>query len=458
MNINEISLLIEQGEGYNLEFKKSVPSKASEVAEELCAFSNAAGGTLLLGVDDKGKVHGLKMDNKERSRLQNIINCVEPKIAVDLEEVVVDGKHIICLKCASGKEKPYTVSGCIIVRNGPNSEKITSVHKMRDFFQNADRIFFDEGTCRAFNYPDDFDEEYFWQFVRKAGISEVLDKESIISNLQLKDGNGLFKNGAVLFFGKNPQRFFPQAITRCLLFKGTNKTYILDDKTFEGNLLQQYNGALAYLIQKLNLNYIIEGSGPRKEVLEIPEDIFKECLLNCLAHRDYYEKGAVTHVEIFDDRVDITNPGGLVNSISREEFGRKSFSRNPLIFGLFQRMNMVEKIGSGISRMREAMAQAKLSKPYFGLDGFFTAGFFRPVEFEKWISVLAEKLDVKSINLLRAVHGNATITKAELASILKQSISTIDRTIDQLKMLGLIERKGARKKGWWVINFYTVKD
>src|SRR5258708_3397201 len=132
MTSEELELLIKQGEGYNLEFKQSLPSKASDLAEEICAFANAAGGTLLIGVDDKGKIVGLSMDNSSRSRLQNILNCIEPRIEVACSEVMVNSKTILCLECRSGKEKPYTVSGSIIIRNGPNSEKITSVQRMRD--------------------------------------------------------------------------------------------------------------------------------------------------------------------------------------------------------------------------------------------------------------------------------------------------------------------------------------
>jgi ATP-dependent DNA helicase RecG len=82
MTLQELELLIKQGEGYNLEFKQSLPSKASDLAEEICAFANAAGGTLLIGVDDKGKIVGLSMDNTNRSRLQNVLNCIEPRIEV----------------------------------------------------------------------------------------------------------------------------------------------------------------------------------------------------------------------------------------------------------------------------------------------------------------------------------------------------------------------------------------
>jgi ATP-dependent DNA helicase RecG len=262
MTSQDLELLIKQGEGYNLEFKQSLPSKASDLAEEICAFANAAGGTLLIGVDDKGKVVGLLMDNTSRSRLQNILNCVEPPIEVTSTEVVVNDKTVLSLECKSGKEKTYTVSGSIIVRNGPNSEKITSVQRMRDFFQQSDKIFFDEAPCKKFKYPDDFDSEAFQSFLKASGIQNTLPQDILLKNLQLSEENGEFKNGAVLLFAKNPQKFHEQAITRCILFKGTNKTYILDDKSFSGSLLRQYNSALAYLHQKLNLNYIIQGTFP----------------------------------------------------------------------------------------------------------------------------------------------------------------------------------------------------
>ena len=452
MTAHELEILIKQGEGYNLEFKQSLPSKASDLAEEICAFANAAGGTLLIGVDDKGKTVGVSMDNTSRSRLQNILNCIEPRIDISTTEVIVNDKTILCLECNSGKEKPYTVSGSIIVRNGANSEKITSVQRMRDFFQFADRIFFDEAICKKFNYPNDFDSKLFKDFLHTAGVSDLLADETIISNLQLVTDDHHFKNGTVLFFGKEPQKFYEQAVTRCLLFKGVNKTHIIDDKIFSGNLIQQYNNALAFLFQKLNINYIIEGIGPRKEVLEIPEEVFKEALINALCHRDYYEKGAVTHVEIFEDRVEISNPGGLVNSIAREDFGKKSLSRNALVFGLFLRMNLAEKVGSGINRMKDEMAKANLPEPVFSLEGFFTAKFYRPIHFDKWILNWSNILNAPLIKMLDAFHKNPEITKPELSNILGQGKTSVDNYIAQLKSLGILSRQGSRKTGKWIIN------
>ena len=133
MTPQQIESLIAQGEGYNLEFKQALPSKASDLAEEICAFANAAGGTLLIGVDDSGRVIGVKIDNVSRSRIQNILNAIEPHFPVIISEILINDKTILCVECESGTQKPYTVSGAIIIRNGPNSEKITSVQRMRDF-------------------------------------------------------------------------------------------------------------------------------------------------------------------------------------------------------------------------------------------------------------------------------------------------------------------------------------
>ncbi len=77
--------------------------------------------------------------------------------------------------------------------------------------------------------------------------------------------------------------------------------------------------------------------------MSIPQIIRKSIKIKAFPHRDYYTQGAIIHVEIFDNRTEITNPGGLVPQIKKHEFGKKSFSRNSLIFDLFQRINLVEK-------------------------------------------------------------------------------------------------------------------
>jgi len=83
-------------------------------------------------------------------------------------------------------------------------------------------------------------------------------------------------------------------------------------------------------------------------------------------------------VELYDDRVEISNPGGLVSAIKRADFGKRSHSRNPLIFGLFARMQLVEQVGSGIIRMNDLMQEAGLPLPEYTTEGMFTIKLQRP--------------------------------------------------------------------------------
>lgn len=206
---------------------------------------------------------------------------------------------------------------------------------------------------------------------------------------------------------------------------------------------------------KLNVRYDIEGAGsqPRKEIWEIPETVFKEAIMNALAHRDYYEKGARITIELFADRIEISNPGGLVSGIPKNEFGKRSLSRNPLIFGLFERIRMVEQIGSGIVRMRDLMADAKLTPPEFTMDGMFTVTFRRPYDFENWVENWVEKLTDNRVKILREIHRNNRISKRKLEQKISVSASAIDNSIDVLKELGLLERVGSDKGGYWKINY-----
>lgn len=104
-------------------------------------------------------------------------------------------------------------------------------------------------------------------------------------------------------------------------------------------MYQQYLQAMSWLESKLQVAYKIEGTGPREEIWEIPLTVFKEAIINALSHRDYYEQGASIMIEMFEDRVEISNPGGLLPVVAKD-FGHKSMTRNPLIFGLFTRMHL----------------------------------------------------------------------------------------------------------------------
>jgi ATP-dependent DNA helicase RecG len=158
-------------------------------------------------------------------------------------------------------------------------------------------------------------------------------------------------------------------------------------------------------------------------------------------------------VEIYDNRVEITNPGGLISTISVNEFGTRSFSRNPLVFGLFNRMDLVEKIGSGINRMKEAMQAANLPEPVFNLEGIFAITLFRPIEFDLWLKSWEDKLNPSQIKLLELIHSGSKLTILEMASKLNFSKAGIEKNIVKLKELGVLQRIGSDKEGSYTIIY-----
>ncbi|WP_298952347.1 RNA-binding domain-containing protein [uncultured Nonlabens sp.] len=449
----DIKSIAASGEGYNAEFKVRLPNKVKEVTEEICAFANASGGTVLIGVEDDNVIQGATIDNAKRSAIQNSIREIKPTLNCDVYAVDVDGKEVWVIEVPSGTQKPYALSGAIYVRNGPNSQKVMEIEEMRDFFQQADRIYFDETPCPAFDIATGIHTENLNEFKAEANLSSAVPNEQIFRNLKLQDQNEAFKNGAVLFFGNAPEQYIDTALIRCVAFDGKDKRYIVDDKKFTGPLYVQYKEAIQWLKNKLDVRYDIEGTtGPREEVWEIPQTVFKEVIVNALAHRDYYDRGATITIELFDDRVEIANPGGLVSAVSSKDFGKRSHSRNPLVFGLFARMRMVEQIGSGIGRIKDLMKENNLQAPQFSFDGMFTVTLTRPFDFEKWINKWKEQLTDTRITILRAIHNNPKMTKTVIADLANIGSTALDNNMEYLKDLGLLNREGT-KGGRWILNY-----
>ncbi len=456
----DISLLVKGGEGYNVEFKVSIPSKVRELTEEVCAFANAAGGVLLIGIDDQNILRGANLDNSKKSAIQHSISEITPTLHCSISQVEVEEKNIIAIEVPSGANKPYVYSGAIYVRIGPNTQKLTTAEQMRDFFQQSDRIYFDEGACKDFNIAKEINQDLFREFKALSRLGSDVSDDQIFRNLKLFGGNDCFKNGAVLFFGKEPEKYFEKAIVRCVAFKGLDKRFIIDDKSFGGPLLLQFRNALQWIFGKLNVRYDIEGQGsqPRKEIWEIPETVLKEAIINSLSHRDYYDKGATTTIELFDDRIEIANPGGLVSAIPPSEFGKRSHSRNPLIFGLFARMHLVEQIGSGIIRIKDITRESNLPEPRFNTEGMFSIVFYRPIqlaESDKKEGTMGNSVEEVIVELVKA---NPRIRLKELISKTQYTRRKVEYHISKLNQSGIMERVGVGTNGFWKLNIHTSGD
>ena len=160
-------------------------------------------------------------------------------------------------------------------------------------------------------------------------------------------------------------------------FQGTENITILDRKDYRADLINDIEDSIIFLRKHLNIAYKIEHL-QREEILEIPEVALREAVINAVCHRNYFEKGANIVIAIFSDRVEISNPGGLPSGLSKESFGHKSITRNPLIADLLHRIGYIEKIGTGIKRIKDAIAETSNCSVEFKIDEhWFSAIFYR---------------------------------------------------------------------------------
>jgi ATP-dependent DNA helicase RecG len=465
---NRVNLLLREGEGLTVEFKERYTPR---IDEDVVAFANAKGGTLLLGVRDGGTVVGERLTNDLKARINDLARNCKPPISVELAQV----GEVVAIVVPEGTQKPYSCGSGYYRRLDGNTQKM-SHDELRIMFAENDPTPFEERTVRGFTF-DDISKAKIRAFIKEAGIRVGrVAVSDFLRSLDVAVENRV-KIAGVLFFAKRVFQHIRQAQMTLVAFKGTDKLYIYDRRDVRDDLLTQYHEAIEFLKRHLNIRTEIRGLN-RKDIYEIPMEVLREAVVNALMHRDYGIRGTQVSVEIYDDRVEITNPGGLAKGLTLKKFGSMSFRRNDIISDLFSRMHMVERVGSGIRKMRRAMAAAGLLPPEFDLNGFFTVILRRSPEFslkekaplagegkptdpaqtEDKVSALklALKISVKSAlktasAIIDAMKEDPHITVPEIARTISVSTRTVNNYIRRLKETGFIRRVGPDKGGHWEV-------
>jgi ATP-dependent DNA helicase RecG len=364
-------------EGQYVEFKEAV---SDSLARELVAFANAAGGRIYLGITDDKQVKGIALANHLLSRVQNDARHCEPPISIHMAAFRYQGQDLLMIDVPEGRHKPYGCSAGYFLRTGPNTQKLNR-DELVGFVHALKPAVPERQDCPDFRYPADFDKEQFQAFLRLSGAStQGLAAEHLLTNLGFARRDGkrcIFNNAGALFFARRPARFLPQARVTCVLFQTPERLHVLDRKDLDGGLLDNLRQAEIFLLKHLPVRYEIRGF-ERIEHPELPVEVLREGLVNALMHRDYALRGGNVFVEVFPDRVAIVSPGGLPPGLVPEEFGTKSVHRNPLIADILFRARQVERIGTGVRRMRELLAQAGCQEPRFKFTSFFELSLPRP--------------------------------------------------------------------------------
>ena len=457
--IKDLEVILSEGESYTVEFKeradKSLPS-------EVCAFANASGGRVFIGVDDHGKVNGADVSNAARSRIQDAINQIEPHLNVNIE--IID--NLIVVAVPEGTRKPYSCSRGFYLRSGPNSQKLER-NSIIEFFQSEGRIRFDEIVRDDLPINERFNESAYKRYIKLAKISEVLDKEAILKNLNCAGLIGkklYFTNAGALFFRTNDEDvIFRHAGIVCALYKGTDKAYVLDAKELEGDIVSNVDDAILFLKKHLRLSFKIE-TLKRENVLELPEDALREAVVNAVCHRDYFEKGVRVMIEIYDDRVDIVSPGGVCKGITAENFGTVSIARNSVLASMLYRIGYIEQMGTGIMRMKNAAKEAEVSEPEFELSGFFKVTFKRNTAIQSTVSIethsklIRNPIDTPSTlsdrtsAIITYLERHEKVTAPEIAALFGVTGSWARTVLRKMTNDGVIEKVGNTRYAYYVLK------
>ena len=370
------------GENKKLEFKMTLPGDSKKYIKTVIAFSNTAGGKLIIGVDDERNVVGLPDDqifSIKDTITDTISNMCEPQIIPDIYIAEIEDKHIIVVEIYPGPNCPYFIKS-LGLQNG-TYVRISGLSKL------ADETTIKELQFRGNNLR--FDEIVNLQYpAEKQSINKLCqditayrlkmansDESQSIHTVEGKDlvnwkvltqnGNEFLATNAFVLLTSD---FFEYSSIQCARFKGIDRTIFIDKKEYSGPLYEQIENAYNFILNHINLAVGIDGL-QRSERYELPTRSIREMIVNAVTHRNYMIDSRI-QVAVYDDRIEVTSPGMLFGSldIAAIKAGR-SETRNRTIARVFDKMHLIESWGTGIRRIIEDCAQLNLPEPVFSEIG-----------------------------------------------------------------------------------------
>jgi ATP-dependent DNA helicase RecG len=427
-------------EQQNIEYKQSWHD---DYLKWVCGFANAHGGTIYIGKDDDGKIVGVADYKKLMDDLPNKIRDVLGIMAeVNLYE---DGGLYFIEIITPAYSVPISFRGNYYYRSGSTKQELKGNALMEFLLRKSGKTWDDVVEPRA--ALSDIDEKTIEQFksdARRAGrlpddgdlpLDEFLDK------LRLTE-NGQLKRAAVVLFGKDPGRFYPNQIVKIGRFGGKD-----DDLRFqevvEGNLLHLLRETAEQLNRKFFVKPIDFEGLQRVERGEYPVAAVREILLNALVHRDYMS--SFIQIRIYDDKFWVWNGGKLPEDISLESLRvvHSSHPRNPLIADVCFKGGYIDSWGRGTLKIINACREAELPEPSI-TEQF--GGMLVEIFKNRYAAENLKKLGLNERQLLAVayVKENGSITNSKYQTVCRVSKSTATRDIKELEDKGVLVNQGTK--------------
>jgi ATP-dependent DNA helicase RecG len=447
-------------ESETLELKKSV-GDWKEIIETISAFSNTRGGEILVGINNSGEVNGIEIGKNTIEDLTNKIKeNTDPEIYPRIATRTINNKTIIVVRVRESNNHLVLAFGRPFKRIGKSTVRMSKDEYERLVLEkHKEKLYFDSQICEGATI-EDIDEEKIKWFLRKVKEARNLNIEPTISlkealmKLNLLVDNKLTK-AAILIFGKSPQKYFIQSEVRCARFKGIKAVKpFIDMKVIGGSVYEQIDQTEKFVLFNIKKSAWIEtGKIERQERWEYPPDAIREAITNAIAHRDY-NSSANVHISIYDDRVEIWNPGRLPQPLTPDDLKKehKSIPINPSLANLLFLTKYIERWGTGTNDIIKWCKEYELPEPVFKE----AAGGFAVILRKLHISEDLESIELnerqkKAVEFLKE---KGKISNREYVNLLKSTISG-DTALNDLRDMvkkGIISVKRKGRSSYYIIR------
>ena len=481
MNVDILKLI---GEATTYDKKEKIErNKPKSWLKSVSAFANGEGGTFIFGISDNNEIIGLTNAEDDAEFISETIKTkLDPIPTIDLKFKELNGKKLIFLYVNEGQETPYYYIG--------DKQRLAYIRIGNESVV-ADRIQLKQlvmkGSGRTY---DSLPSSYKFENMAFTKLKSVHYKrlqrsfeDSEFVSWGILDEAGKLTNAGALLADDSPMR---QSRIFCTRWNGLTMTNglgeAIDDIELEGSVIGQLQDAVTFIRNNSHKRWWKENDH-REELPDYPERAVTETVANAIIHRDYMQMGSEIHVDMYDDRLEVYSPGGMMDGKLIQQLNPltvPSKRRNPLLADFFSRLGLMERRGSGMRKIIDAYKQYEHLTTYHAPEFNSNSSEFHvtlwnlnyveeeeseflkekkeflkgPNEFLKekkeFLKDEKEFLRVKRM-IYKMVSTNPQITVAKMSVTIGLSDRQVRKYIKKMTDLNLIIREGGRKNGSWKI-------
>jgi predicted HTH transcriptional regulator len=427
--------LLKRPEGKTLEYKRDLSSHEG-VLKTLVAFANTAGGAVAIGVENETRrVLGVPDVLTVEERLANlVVDTIRPRLAPDIEILPWRKTHVLAVQVYPSAARPHYLERLgpddgVFIRVGSTNRRADAaqIQEMRRY---ANHGSFDEQPIPELN-PEALDfraaSELFAP-VRKLTPSSF---RTLRVTMRYQDRD-VPTVGGYLLLARNRFDRFPDAWVQAGRFAGKDRSRLSDSVEIRTHLPRAAEEAIEFVQRHMSRETVI---GPVRHVERwtVPLVALREAIINAIVHADYAERGAPIRVAVFDDRIEVENPGLLPLGLTIEDIQKGvSKLRNRVIGRVFHELGLIEQWGSGIQRMTAACREAGLPAPVLAEIG---------THFRVVLSAVPTgpvQLDERDRAILRLLEDGRGRSTAQIAKTVSLSVRATRTRLADLVRRGLV--------------------